>query len=88
MQTVARQALAERSRLAQLRYDNGSAAYLEVLDAQRNLLDAEQQLVQVRRALLSSQVALYGALGGGPGQRSGGAESGLSTHSQRASDIP
>lgn len=88
VQTVARQALAERSRLAQLRYDNGSATYLEVLDAQRNLLDAEQQLVQVRRALLSSQVALYGALGGGPGQRSGGAEAGLSTHSQRASDIP
>ena len=88
VQTVARQALAERSRLAQLRYDNGSAAYLEVLDAQRNLLDAEQQLVQVRRALLSSQVALYGALGGGPGQRSSGAEAGLSTHSQRASDIP
>ena len=58
-------AQAERARLAQLRYDNGSAAYLEVLDAQRDLLAAEQQLVQARRALLSSQVALYAALGGG-----------------------
>ncbi len=63
--TVAAQA--ERARLAQLRYDNGSAAYLEVLDAQRDLLTSRQQLVQVRRALLSSQVALYAALGGGAG---------------------
>lgn len=55
----------ERSRLAKLRYDNGAAPYLEVLDAQRDLLAAEQQLVQTRRALLSSQVALYAALGGG-----------------------
>lgn len=55
----------ERARLAQLRYDNGAAAYLEVLDAQRDLLSAEQQLVQLRRALLSSRVALYAALGGG-----------------------
>ncbi|ENO89356.1 NodT family RND efflux system outer membrane lipoprotein [Thauera linaloolentis 47Lol = DSM 12138] len=62
---VARDAQAERARLAQLRYDNGSSAYLEVLDAQRDLLDAEQQLVGTRRALLSSQVALYSALGGG-----------------------
>lgn len=54
----------ERARLAKLRYDNGSAAYLDVLDAQRDLLDAEQQLVQSRRALLSTQVALYAALGG------------------------
>jgi multidrug efflux system outer membrane protein len=65
---VARRALAaqsERARLAKLRYDNGAAPYLEVLDAQRDLLTAEQQLVQVRRALLSSQVGLYAALGGG-----------------------
>ncbi|NMG64693.1 AdeC/AdeK/OprM family multidrug efflux complex outer membrane factor [Azoarcus indigens] len=56
---------AERARLAQLRYDNGAARYLEVLDAQRELLSAQQQVVQTRRALLSSQVALYAALGGG-----------------------
>lgn len=64
IQRTAQQAQAERARLAQLRYDNGSSAYLEVLDAQRDLLDSEQQLVQARRALLSSQVALYRALGG------------------------
>lgn len=55
----------ERARLAQLRYDHGSSAYLEVLDAQRDLLDAQQELVQAHRELLSSQVALYAALGGG-----------------------
>ncbi|CAM3688212.1 Outer membrane protein OprM [Bordetella sputigena] len=55
----------ERARLAQLRYDSGATAYLEVLDAERDLLDAQQQLVQVRRGLLSSNVTLYAALGGG-----------------------
>jgi NodT family efflux transporter outer membrane factor (OMF) lipoprotein len=59
---------AERADLAQLRYDSGAAPYLEVLDAKRDLLTAQQQLVQVRRAWLSSQVALYAALGGGAGQ--------------------
>jgi multidrug efflux system outer membrane protein len=53
----------ERARLAKLRYDNGAAAFLEVLDAQRDLLTVAQQLVQTRRALLSSRVELYAALG-------------------------
>jgi outer membrane protein, multidrug efflux system len=55
----------ERARLSQLRFDNGAAAFLDVLDAQRELLAAEQQQVQIRRALLSSQIGLYTALGGG-----------------------
>ncbi len=54
----------ERARLSQLRYDNGAAAFLEVLDAGRELLSAEQQVVQIRRALLTSRVSLYAALGG------------------------
>jgi len=58
-------AQAERARLVMLRYDNGSAPYFEWLDAQRDLLTAEQQWVQARRALLSSKVRLYAALGGG-----------------------
>ena len=58
-------AQAERARLTRLRYDNGNAPYFEVLDAERDLLAAEQQLVQTRRALLSSRVSLYAALGGG-----------------------
>lgn len=56
---------AERARLSQLRYDNGASAFLEVLDAQRELLSSEQQLVLTRRALLSSHISLYTALGGG-----------------------
>ena len=55
----------ERTRLSQLRYDNGAATFLEVLDAQRELLSAEQQVVQIRRTLLTSRVSLYAALGGG-----------------------
>ena len=54
----------ERTRLAQLRYDNGRSAYLEVLDAQRDLFDVEQRLVQVRRAYLATGLGLYAALGG------------------------
>ncbi len=55
----------ERVRLAWLRYQNGAASYLEVLDAQRDQYAAEQALVQARQALLSSNVNLYSALGGG-----------------------
>lgn len=55
----------ERARLATLRYDSGATNYLEVLDAQRELLNAEQQRVQTRRALLASRINLYAALGGG-----------------------
>lgn len=55
----------ERARLAQLRFDNGRSAYLEVLDAQRDLFEAEQALVQLRRAEIASVVSLYTALGGG-----------------------
>lgn len=58
------QAQAERARLAQMRYDHGASPFLEVLDAQRDLLAAQQQLVETRRALLSSRVSLYSALGG------------------------
>jgi multidrug efflux system outer membrane protein len=59
------QAQSERARLSQRRFDAGSATFLEVLDAQRDLLAASQQLVQVRRAVLASRVTLYAALGGG-----------------------
>ncbi len=65
IQREALAAQAERARLARLRYDAGATAFLEVLDAQRDLLAAEQQLVQTRRALLAARTALYAALGGG-----------------------
>ncbi len=63
MQT--REAQAERARLAKLRYEAGATPYLEVLDAELALLSSDQQLVETRRALLSSRVQLYAALGGG-----------------------
>jgi len=62
---AALQAQTERARLSERRFDAGSAAFLEVLDAQRDLLSAGQQLVQVRRAAMASRVLLYAALGGG-----------------------
>jgi outer membrane protein, multidrug efflux system len=55
------------TRLARLRYENGVAQFLEVLDAERNLFSAQQTLIQLRGAQLSSLVTLYAALGGGPG---------------------
>ena len=55
----------ERARLSNLRYQSGAAAYLQVLDAERDRFAAEQALVQTRRALLASTVNLYAALGGG-----------------------
>ena len=41
------EAQSERARLAQLRFENGRSAYLEVLDAQRDLFEAEQALAGV-----------------------------------------
>ena len=72
------EAEADRFRLADLRYRNGVASSLEVLDAQRALFASQQALVQTRLALRQNQVLLYKALGGGwelpPGQtdRTGG----------------
>ena len=56
---------AERFRLADLRYRNGAASYLDVLDAQRALLSAQQAVVQVQVQQAQNQVGLYKALGGG-----------------------
>jgi NodT family efflux transporter outer membrane factor (OMF) lipoprotein len=54
-----------RLRLSTLRYDNGVASYLELLDAQRSLFTARQQQIQARLQLLQNQVLLYRSLGGG-----------------------
>jgi outer membrane protein TolC len=51
--------------LSELRYNNGIASYLDLLDAQRSLFAARQALVQTRLAQLQNQVLLYRALGGG-----------------------
>ena len=54
-----------RFKLSDLRYQNGIASQLDVLDAQRSLFAARQAVVQIRLAQLQSQVTLYKALGGG-----------------------
>jgi NodT family efflux transporter outer membrane factor (OMF) lipoprotein len=54
-----------RYRLSELRYNNGVASYLDLLDAQRSLFAAQQALVQTKLQQLQNQVLLYRALGGG-----------------------
>jgi multidrug efflux system outer membrane protein len=53
------------ARTARLRYREGVADYLEVLDAERNLFVAQQQLLATRRAWLQNRATLFVALGGG-----------------------
>ena len=61
------QAEAERARfqLTDLRYRNGVASSLDLLDAQRSLFAIEQALAQARLAQRANEVQLYKALGGG-----------------------
>jgi multidrug efflux system outer membrane protein len=54
-----------RFRLSDLRYRNGIASALDLLDSQRSLYGAQQAAVQVQLAQLQNQVVLYKALGGG-----------------------
>jgi multidrug efflux system outer membrane protein len=59
------EAQADRLKLAELRYQNGVASSLDLLDAQRELFSAEQSLVQARLLRLTNAVDLYRSLGGG-----------------------
>ena len=68
-QLRAQQALANaeavRFKLSDLRYQNGIASQLDLLDAQRSLFAARQAVVQTRLLQLQNQVTLYKTLGGG-----------------------
>ena len=57
-------ALQETLRLARLRYDNGVASQLEVLDAERGLLAAETARIEALRAQRAAVADLFRALGG------------------------
>ena len=46
------------ARIARLRYREGVADYLEVLDAERNLFNAQQQLLATERAWLQNRATL------------------------------
>jgi len=54
-----------RFRLSDLRYRNGVASYLELLDAQRALFVAQLAVVQVQAQQVQNLVQLYRTLGGG-----------------------
>lgn len=58
-------ALRETLRLARLRYENGIASQLDVLDAERNLLAAELNRSDALRAQRAAVADLLKALGGG-----------------------
>ncbi|MFS2139693.1 efflux transporter outer membrane subunit [Duganella sp. Dugasp56] len=64
-QRAVQDAQADRLKLLQLRFDNGVASSLDVLDAQRELFSAQQSLVQARLLRTTSAIDLYRALGGG-----------------------
>ncbi|NRB25539.1 TolC family protein, partial [Shewanella sp.] len=55
----------EYNRLAMLRYRNGVASSLDLMDAQRSLFSAQLSLSLVKRDRLISMITLYRALGGG-----------------------
>jgi multidrug efflux system outer membrane protein len=56
---------ARRLEIAQGRFQAGVGGYLDVLDAQREVIAALQMAAQLRMAQLESNVQLYKALGGG-----------------------
>jgi len=57
-------ALAETHRLARLRYDNGIASQLDVIDAERGLLAARVARIDALRAHRAAVADLFRALGG------------------------
>jgi len=59
------QAESARNRLVDLRYRNGVASSLDLLDSQRSLFATQQLALQSRLARAQNQVTLYKVLGGG-----------------------
>ncbi|MCJ7635561.1 efflux transporter outer membrane subunit, partial [Candidatus Bathyarchaeota archaeon] len=59
------QALQKYVELAQLRFDNGYASYLEVLDAERSLFNVQLSYTQNQGVLFQAMINLYKAMGGG-----------------------
>jgi outer membrane protein, multidrug efflux system len=62
-------ALSRATQLAELRYDQGDIAFLELLDVRRGLLQAQIDLVAAQRDALLNTVDLALAVGGGLGER-------------------
>jgi multidrug efflux system outer membrane protein len=64
-QQIAIDAQTRRLTLADARYRQGEDSYLTVLAAQQDLYSAQQARLRAQRNRVSSQIALYRALGGG-----------------------
>jgi outer membrane protein, multidrug efflux system len=62
-------ALARATELAELRYQQGDIAYLDLLDVRRSLYQAQIDLLATQRDALLNTVDLALAVGGGLGQR-------------------
>jgi multidrug efflux system outer membrane protein len=63
-ESVRAAALTETARLARLRYDNGIASQLDVIDAERGLLAARSARIEALRAYRAAVADLFRALGG------------------------
>jgi multidrug efflux system outer membrane protein len=63
-QAAREQALGDTARLARLRYENGVASQLDVIDAERNLLAARIARIDAQRQHRAAIADLYRALGG------------------------
>jgi multidrug efflux system outer membrane protein len=63
-QTAREQALTDTARLARLRYENGVASQLDVIDAERNLLAARVARIDALRQHRQAIADLFRALGG------------------------
>jgi multidrug efflux system outer membrane protein len=63
-QSLRAAALSETLRLARLRYQNGVASQLDVIDAERGLLDAQSARIEALRAHRAAIADLFRALGG------------------------
>ncbi|WP_263354757.1 efflux transporter outer membrane subunit [Acidicapsa acidisoli] len=59
------EAAQDATRLARIRYEGGSTAYLEVLTTDTNLFNAQLNLINAEQSEALSLVQLYQALGGG-----------------------
>lgn len=78
------QAQQRRLQIQRQRHTTGLTGYLDVLEAEREVLAAQQTTTQLRRAQLESAVGLYKALGGGSlADRPVAAEAGARVAQQR-----
>ena len=62
---TARDQSAEALRLARIRFEAGGASFLDELDAERTLVAADAALAASDEALVSDQITVFKALGGG-----------------------